>query len=235
MKRSGAAQAENHISDPACLIGQANFSLACSQHNGALTVHLGLCLSFHLTAVTCLSLCSVPALYIPFRPSPSLACCLLWLLIMAYTTFGLYALAGLACCFLIAKLAIYIENVRFAKAHGCEAVPQYPQPERILGWKLFREQVAHEKNKTLLEAGRARYNQVGDTFSFTVMGQPFISTRDPENIKAILATNFKDFGIGRRIDAFGALFGNGIFTADGAHWEHSRVTSIIPRNGLIRD
>ncbi len=148
---------------------------------------------------------------------------------MAYTTFGLYALGCFVCYFLIAKIAAYIEAVRFSRAHGCKPVPQYPQPERIIGWKLFQEQVAHRKNKNLLEAGLGRYNEAGNTFSFSIMGQSFITTRDPENVKAILATNFKDFGIGKRIDSFGALFGSGIFTADGAHWEHSRVPSIIPQ------
>jgi len=40
----------------------------------------------------------------------------------------------------------------------------------------------------------------------------FINTIEPENVKHILATNFKDFGIGERQDAFGALLGQGIFT-----------------------
>jgi hypothetical protein len=57
----------------------------------------------------------------------------------------------------------------------------------------------------------------------TVSGMTFTTTMDPENIKAILATNFKDFGIGHRLPVFGPLFGSGIFTTDGAQWEHSRV------------
>jgi hypothetical protein len=55
------------------------------------------------------------------------------------------------------------------------------------------------------------------------MGKTFWVTREPENVKAILATNFKDFGIGQRFRSMGALLGQGIFTSDGALWEHSRV------------
>lgn len=62
----------------------------------------------------------------------------------------------------------------------------------------------------------------------TVMGQTFYSTTDPENIKAILATNFKDFGLGKRLETFGPLLGKGIFTSDGPAWEHSRVSD--PKN-----
>jgi hypothetical protein len=58
------------------------------------------------------------------------------------------------------------------------------------------------------------------------MGHTFITTDEPENVKAILATNFKDFGIGKRLEAFGPQFGSGIFTTDGAHWEHSRVFNL---------
>jgi hypothetical protein len=42
--------------------------------------------------------------------------------------------------------------------------------------------------------------------------ESFFNTIDPENVKALLATNFKDFGLGQRLDAFGPLLGEGIFT-----------------------
>lgn len=61
------------------------------------------------------------------------------------------------------------------------------------------------------------------TWSSTAMGRVFVNTIDPENIKAVLATNFNDFGLGHRLHTFGPLLGKGIFTTDGAHWEHSRV------------
>lgn len=80
------------------------------------------------------------------------------------------------------------------------------------------------KEKQILEVGCKRYLDNGATWSATMMGQTFFNTIDPENIKAILATNFNDFGIGQRVDAFGALLGRGIFTSDGTQWEHSRVS-----------
>ena len=47
---------------------------------------------------------------------------------------------------------------------------------------------------------------------------------DEKNIQAILATQFKDFDIGpKRRNNFMPLLGNGIFTQDGAAWEHSRT------------
>lgn len=50
-----------------------------------------------------------------------------------------------------------------------------------------------------------------------------IITADPENVKAILATKFKDFGFGYRHSAFLPLLGDGIFTLEGSGWSHSRA------------
>jgi hypothetical protein len=56
-----------------------------------------------------------------------------------------------------------------------------------------------------------------------MFGKLFVNTSDPEIVKALLATNFKDFGLGTRRRSMGPLLGQGIFTSDGATWEHSRV------------
>lgn len=43
-------------------------------------------------------------------------------------------------------------------------------------------------------------------------------------MKTILATNFKDYSLGkRRAEAFIPVFGHGIFDTDGAAWERSRA------------
>ena len=53
---------------------------------------------------------------------------------------------------------------------------------------------------------------------------PVISTIEPENIKAVLSTHFKDFEIGSpRRRAFGPIIANSILVADGVEWEHSRA------------
>ncbi|CAA9959190.1 Cytochrome P450 52A11 [Pyrenophora teres f. maculata] len=55
------------------------------------------------------------------------------------------------------------------------------------------------------------------------IGERVIMTADPDNIKAILATQFKDYGKGEqfRLDWHDFL-GNGIFTTDGQLWHNSR-------------
>ncbi|KAJ8108902.1 hypothetical protein OPT61_g7846 [Boeremia exigua] len=61
------------------------------------------------------------------------------------------------------------------------------------------------------------------TFALKVLGQRSYFTNDPKNVQAVLATQFKDFGLGwLRNASFGQLLGNGIFSSDGEQWQHSR-------------
>jgi hypothetical protein len=121
------------------------------------------------------------------------------------------------------SLSSAITAARFKRAHGCQPARQLPQRERLVGWAFYREQVFHVKNKSFLAAVKRRYDENGLTWSTRMLGTTFINTIDPENIKTILATRFADYGLGQRLQDFGPLLGKGIFTSDGAAWEHSRV------------
>lgn len=49
------------------------------------------------------------------------------------------------------------------------------------------------------------------TMRFSILGNEAHFTSDPKNIQALLATQFKDFGLGSaRIGNFGPLMGDGI-------------------------
>nr|P16141.4 RecName: Full=Cytochrome P450 52A4; AltName: Full=Alkane-inducible P450-ALK3-A; AltName: Full=CYPLIIA4; AltName: Full=Cytochrome P450-CM2 [Candida maltosa]CAA39367.1 n-alkane inducible cytochrome P-450 [Candida maltosa] len=72
-------------------------------------------------------------------------------------------------------------------------------------------------NKFLVLNGNVR------TVGLRIMGLNIIETTDPENVKAILATQFNDFSLGTRHDFLYSLLGDGIFTLDGAGWKHSRA------------
>lgn len=50
-----------------------------------------------------------------------------------------------------------------------------------------------------------------------------IVTQDPENLKAVLATKFKDFSFAERAYHMIPVIGSGIFTQDGEVWKHSRA------------
>lgn len=131
--------------------------------------------------------------------------------------------------FIAQSISSYVAEARFKKAHGTQPVRKLPQSERILGYGLYKIQKQAMKDQNLLDVVKKRYDDNGTTYSAYLMGQVFVNTVEPENIKAILATNFKDFGLGERIRSLGPLLGQGIFTSDGAIWEHSRVCNFDAR------
>ncbi|TVY38159.1 Cytochrome P450 [Lachnellula subtilissima] len=58
---------------------------------------------------------------------------------------------------------------------------------------------------------------------FSIFNGSIINTAEPENIQALLATQFHDFDLGpSRKSNFHDLLGNGIFTAEGEAWSHFR-------------
>ncbi|WPK27549.1 hypothetical protein PUMCH_004942 [Australozyma saopauloensis] len=62
-----------------------------------------------------------------------------------------------------------------------------------------------------------------ENFSVRIGGKTLFATSDPENIKALLATQFNDFELGVRHSHFKPLLGDGIFTLDYDGWKHSRA------------
>lgn len=139
-----------------------------------------------------------------------------------------YVIAAIASFVLYYSLnAIKISSER-KKIPGIEKtkpILRYPQQNDKLGFKWMKSQWEAYSNQRFLEAAWKRYEAVGNTFQVSRLGGSFLQTRDPENIKAILATNFQDFGLGARMNQMGPFLGKGIFTTDGKAWEHSRVSS----------
>lgn len=142
---------------------------------------------------------------------------------MANFTFVKIAVGCLASYFVFGKLLLWIRRRRFARAHGCEPPVRLPQLERIIGFGLFQTMQTQTKAKTLLPSALEQHRKLGNTFSGVLLGQSIIVTIEPENVKAVLATQFHDFGIGQRDRGMGPLLGNGIFSSDGSRWEHSRA------------
>ncbi|KAF4629186.1 hypothetical protein G7Y89_g8956 [Cudoniella acicularis] len=129
----------------------------------------------------------------------------------------------LALAFATRWLIRYVSIVRFKRKHGCKSEVRIPQVERIIGYDLFKIQMQASKDKKIIEVSRKRFENFGNTWSGSMMGQRFFNTIEMENVKTVLATNFRDFGLGQRQESFGPLLGQGIFTTDGVQWEHSRA------------
>lgn len=134
------------------------------------------------------------------------------------------ALGCLAILVLASKVQNYLEAQAFAQKNGTQPARKLPQWEQWVGIQNVLEMLRAARNHGILELGLRRYTAMGKTFETKALGRSFTHTIDPENIKTVLSTNFKDFAVGQRIDTLGPLLGSGIFTTDGAAWEHSRVS-----------
>lgn len=137
---------------------------------------------------------------------------------------------------LLAFLAVYVlykvqERLRLSarrnpiiKEHGCKPVRRFPEIENpIFEWRfLFNTMKAYREHR-LMDLIQDRYSRLGYTIRAKVMFRYIYHTAEPDNIKAILAVKFSDWNLpDARKRAFIPLLGQGIFTSDGAAWQHSR-------------
>lgn len=125
--------------------------------------------------------------------------------------------------FLILRLAFSLlkqhKRASRARSRGCKSPPAYPQP----AWDIFGVKATYDYAKSVKEArvleriveqfdlvSRKQQFDVR-TMTYHALGRHAIVTKDPENIKAVLATQFEDFKISDvRNTNLGALIGQGI-------------------------
>ncbi|KAK9312169.1 cytochrome P450 [Lipomyces starkeyi] len=109
----------------------------------------------------------------------------------------------------------------FAEKNG--AVRLAIQNTGFFGIRRFLSLSRSFREHKVMEYVADDFKRYGNTFGTKVFGQRNHWTIEPENIKAILATKFNDFGLGTRYDAFLPFLGEGIFTLDNEGWAHSRM------------
>ncbi|KAI9673877.1 MAG: hypothetical protein M1817_002083 [Caeruleum heppii] len=93
-----------------------------------------------------------------------------------------------------------------------------------LGIDFIYNSVSSAKRHDTMELWQSWFRSVtAHTAEANVGGDRIVFTEDPENIKALLATQFKDFGKGEpfRRD-WHEFLGDSIFTTDLDQWQHSR-------------
>ncbi|GIZ38284.1 hypothetical protein CKM354_000170400 [Cercospora kikuchii] len=148
----------------------------------------------------------------------------------AYILYGLVGLTAFAAYKVLVIVLTRIQNAVKARQLGCAEAPMYPDCG-FMGLKHVKELQAADARKQfpdfLAERQKVISSQLGrlvTTFRYTVLGQTIFFTSDPENIKAMLATQFSDYDLGpTRHAIMGEVLGDGIFVQDGKKWEHSRA------------
>ncbi|KAI1501800.1 cytochrome P450 [Biscogniauxia marginata] len=112
-----------------------------------------------------------------------------------------------------------IARLRRLGARGPKLNSNFP-----FGFDIIWGQVRANLNNTSLESFFRLLETTPDyTGEARVLGKRIIATADPEIIKAVLATQFSDFGKGEPFHRQWSIFlGDSIFTTDGQMWHNSR-------------
>lgn len=110
---------------------------------------------------------------------------------------------------------------RLSDKWGCKA--PYSVPNNTLGLQSFREFMQAADDARMSAHVSDLHHLHGKTFVMNVLGNDPVFTIEPDNVKAVLATQFEDFGMGIRHRQMYPLIGDGIFSLDGEGWAHSRA------------
>ena len=121
------------------------------------------------------------------------------------------------------ELSVGAARRRMIKANGCQPASKLPGNDPILGLDLYGTLTKAAASHTFLESSQARYAKAGRTFQSNLLGSTRFDTIEPENLKTMQATKFKDWALpDRRVNTFTPFLGEGIFSSNGAVWQHSR-------------
>ncbi|KAH7316614.1 cytochrome P450 [Stachybotrys elegans] len=111
------------------------------------------------------------------------------------------------------------------RIHNCQPAPSYPHSDPLLGidWTMTLMRKA-QANETL-QWFHGLYTEVGNTHWNNNLGTWNLTTNEPENVKAILATQFESWPIASLRLRFGllALGPHAIFSTNGHEWQEARA------------
>ncbi|KAI1120702.1 cytochrome P450 52E2 [Nemania abortiva] len=129
--------------------------------------------------------------------------------------------------------ADHLYHVRAASL-GCQPAPRFPRD--VLGIRYLLQTARVLKANRMLTWRRELLETTGHTFLHGTFPdwQECVTSDEPENVKAVLATNFADWALPEiRIKSFLPVLGkHSIFTTNGTEWQHSRA---ILRPAFVRD
>ncbi|KAI5952224.1 hypothetical protein CANMA_005067 [Candida margitis] len=126
---------------------------------------------------------------------------------------------------LITYIPLYnLKNAYSAWRLGCQNPPKFRQAGFTGVFGLI-EAVKKKNAGRLADWGDEQFQYYPHhSMYLNVVGLlKIVFTVDPENIKAVLATQFNDFSLGTRHAHLAPLLGDGIFTLDGNGWKDSRA------------
>lgn len=132
--------------------------------------------------------------------------------------------AVLVALYAFKQARLFFRHRRLASESGCKPPTACPQKIPILGLDFLVETISGFKNNRYLQVLIKRHDAHGRTFSFQQLGVTNYSTCDPEVMRSILNTKFRDFSLGDlRRDSMSPILGKGILVVDDQEWQHQRA------------
>lgn len=118
----------------------------------------------------------------------------------------------------------YLGRRKAIRERGCQNPRSIPQKDPIFGldvaFRMFRSY--HEGSRSA--AFKKQHEISGSTFQSIALGKTRIFTTDPVNLRAILSTDFKDWGVQPlRLPPWRPFLGEGVMNTDGEFWKRSRA------------
>lgn len=145
---------------------------------------------------------------------------------------GLYFVASplpLWTTVLATPLGLYFHSKYYwlheTRIHGCKPAPVYPHRDPILGIDWITTTLHAVRQNIILQTWDGFFQTVGNTFWAQNIGAWILMTNEPENVKALLSTQFETWPIAglRQKVLIMALGPKGIFSVNGKEWQDARA------------
>ena len=111
---------------------------------------------------------------------------------------------------------------KMRELHGCRPARRVVT-SKYFGLAFIYGMVQGIRNHRFLEQLVEQFEANGHTHAVRILGGESTWTIEPDNIRQVLAVNFKDYSIKEREPVLRPLLGRGIFVTDGEDWARSRA------------
>ena len=138
------------------------------------------------------------------------------LLAVSPTAIAGVGLIGLYACYLVyTGLSLRAKHAAFRARTGSYDAPAVARLPFLWGIDVMRDNIKTVREDRVLPTELDMFRDMGsNTWSTLLLGTKFINTAEPENLKTMMAVDFKKWGLGeQRKRVFRPLLGEGRITA----------------------
>src|SRR4051794_16178123 len=112
---------------------------------------------------------------------------------------------------------------KIIREKGCKPLKRVPAKDPFFGIDILYESARQIKKHNVLQWQCDTINRLGySTVSVRILRNQTVLTTEPKVVQSILSLDFNSFGFGSVRDSLKTFLGEGIFSTDGAAWQHSR-------------